>query len=414
MFKRHIMNESPQPISSAAGEMVGQNVICFARDWFENPTSNNHVMQELARRNRVLWLNSVATRAPSLASGRDIKKIFRKLAGFFKGARQVGPNLWVYSPVVIPLPHSRLAAAINRGILRLTLRALRYVLGMKEFQLWTFLPTVADYIGHLGESVSVYYCVDEWSKFSYVDGPRLAAAEQRLCRVVDVVFATSATLTESRRAYNPHTYLARHGVDHELFRTALEPSTPVPPDLASLQPPVLGFYGTIQDWVDLDLIAHLARRHPQWSIALVGKTHVDISPLSGLANVHFLGPKPHASLPMYCKGLAVGLIPQKINELTIHMNPLKLREYLSAGLPVVSTALPEVAQYAPWARAVDSYEEFEQAVEAAIAGDTPQLRRQRSDAMAGETWQRKVAELGVTVMQVKAERCRTTQTSKPR
>ncbi|MGD1277667.1 MAG: glycosyltransferase [Tepidisphaeraceae bacterium] len=408
------MNDAPQPISSAAGEMVGQNIICFARDWFENPTSNNHVMMELARRNRVLWLNSVATRAPSLASGRDIKKIFRKLAGFFKGVRQVQPNLWVYSPVVIPLPHSRLAAAVNRAILRLTLRVLRTVLGMKEFQLWTFLPTVADYVGRLGESVSVYYCVDEWSKFSYVDGPKLAAAEQRLCRAVDVVFATSATLTESRGAYNPHTYLARHGVDHELFRTALEPSTPVPPELAALQPPVLGFYGTIQDWVDLDLIAHLARRRPQWSIALVGNTHVDISRLSGLANVHFLGPKPHASLPMYCKGLAVGLIPQKINELTIHMNPLKLREYLSAGLPVVSTALPEVAQYAPWAAAADSHEQFEQAVAAAIADDTPQLRRQRSDAMAGETWQRKVAELGATVMQVKAEKCRTTQSSRPR
>jgi glycosyltransferase involved in cell wall biosynthesis len=162
------------------------------------------------------------------------------------------------------------------------------------------------------------------------------------------------------------------------------------------------------------LIAHLARRRPQWSIALVGNTHVDISRLSGLANVHFLGPKPHASLPMYCKGLAVGLIPQKINELTIHMNPLKLREYLSAGLPVVSTALPEVAQYAPWAAAADSHEQFEQAVAAAIADDTPQLRRQRSDAMAGETWQRKVAELGATVMQVKAEKCRTTQSSRPR
>jgi hypothetical protein len=385
--------------------MVGENVICFARDWFENPTSNNHVMNELAKRNRVLWLNSVATRAPSM-SGRDIKKIFRKLAGFFKGYRRVQPNLYVYSPIVIPLPHSRWAAAINRFIMRLTLKILRHRLGMKEFQLWTFLPTVHDYVGELGESISVYYCVDEWSKFTYVDGPRLAASEEKLCRKCDVVFATAQSLVDRRLQFNPHTYLARHGVDHPLFAAAMDPKAIVPEELAALQPPVLGFYGTIQDWVDLDLVAFLAQRNPRWSIALVGKTHVDISRFEKLPNVHFFGPKPHAMLPMYCKGLAVGLIPQKVNELTVHMNPLKLREYLCAGLPVVATALPEVKQFSQWAAAADSYEDFEKAVAQAIATDTPEKRRQRSDAMKNETWEKKVADAGAIVMQQKAQKCR--------
>jgi glycosyltransferase involved in cell wall biosynthesis len=406
MFKRH----SPMPDANSSSiatdkPMAGENIICFARDWFENPTSNNHVMAELAKRNRVLWLNSVATRAPSM-SGRDIKKIFRKLAGFFKGTQKVQDNLYVYSPIVIPLPYNRWAAAINRVILRITLKIIRTRLGMKQFQLWTFLPTVADYIGQLGESVSVYYCVDEWSKFSYVDGPKLAQAEEKLCRAADIVFATSASLVQKRLAYNPRTYLARHGVDHPLFCAALDPATRVPPDLANLQQPVIGFYGTIQDWVDLDLIAYLAQRNPQWSIAMVGKTMVDISRFDRLPNVHFLGPKPHGMLPMYCKGLAVGLIPQKVNELTIHMNPLKLREYLSAGLPVVATALPEVRGYAPWCTAADSYADFEKAVADAIASDSPQRRRQRSDAMADETWEKKVAAAANVVMQVKVEKCR--------
>ncbi|MGA3067359.1 MAG: glycosyltransferase [Tepidisphaeraceae bacterium] len=406
MFKRHTPMPDPTQTPAAPDAMAGQNIVCFARDWFETPTSNNHVMVALSQRNKVLWLNSVATRAPNLASGRDIKKIFRKLADFFAGAKQVRPNLWVYSPVVLPFPHSRWAAAVNRFILRTNLKILRRKLGMKDFQLWSFLPTVADYIGRLGESVSVYYCVDEWSKFSYVDGPKLAAAEERLCRKVDVVFATSASLVESRRPFNPSTFLARHGVDVELFRTALSDSTPIPPDLARLQPPILGFYGTIQDWVDLDLIAYLAKRHPDWSIALIGKTMTDLTPVQSLPNVHFLGKMPHDSLPMYCKGLAVGLIPQKVNELTVHMNPLKLREYLAAGLPVVCTALPEARGFSPWCVAADSYADFEQAVAAAIASDSPDLRRRRSESMNDESWQSKVDQTAAKVMQIKAQKCR--------
>jgi glycosyltransferase involved in cell wall biosynthesis len=288
----------------------------------------------------------------------------------------------------------------------MTLKFQRRRLGMKQFQLWSFLPTVGDYIGRLGESVSVYYCVDEWSKFSYLDGPKLAAAEERLCRNVDVVFATSASLVESRRAFNPNTFLARHGVDVELFRTALSDSTQVPPDLARLQQPVLGFYGTIQDWVDLDLIAYLAKRHPEWSIALIGKTMTDLTAVKSLSNVHFLGKMPHDSLPMYCKGLAVGLIPQKVNDLTVHMNPLKLREYLAAGLPVVCTALPEAKGFSPYCAVAGSYADFEQAAAAAIAGDSPELRRKRSDSMKDESWQSKVAQTAAKVMQIKAVKCR--------
>ena len=180
--------------------MTGQAIICFAKDWDEDPTSNNHVMAELAKGNRVLWLNSVSTRTPNVASARDLKKIARKLASFARGARRVPEGLWVYTPIVLPLPHSRWARAANRYILKVVLRVLRMKLGMGTFQLWTFLPNVADYVGGLGEDVSVYYCVDEWSKFNYVDNRRTAEAERQLVQKVDVVFAVAQSLVDSRRA----------------------------------------------------------------------------------------------------------------------------------------------------------------------------------------------------------------------
>jgi hypothetical protein len=161
---------------------VAPGIIAFAKDWHEDPTSNHHVLRELARTRRVLWLNSVGTRTPKLSSGRDLGKIRRKLGEFTKGPVNVENDLWVFSPLVLPFPHSPLARAANGRILRATIAALRWRLGLREFDLWTFLPNVADYVGSLGERRSVYYCVDEWSLFSYLNEAETRRAEHALPR----------------------------------------------------------------------------------------------------------------------------------------------------------------------------------------------------------------------------------------
>ena len=378
--------------------MTGQNIICFAKDWDEDPTSNNHVMKLLARKNRVLWLNSISMRTPNFTDGGDIGKIFRKLRSFAKGPRQVEENLWVYTPIVLPFPHSRVSTVINRLILQASLRLLRRRLGMSEFQLWTFLPNAVNYVGRLGESSVVYYCIDEWSKFTYLDGPKMAAMEDELCRKADVVFATAKSLEERRRPFNRETHLASHGVEYDHFAAALDQNTPIALELATLPKPILGFFGLIHEWIDLNLVEFMASRHPEWTIALIGKASVDTSGLSKYRNVHVLGRKPYSDLPKYCKAFSVGLIPFQVNELTRNVNPIKLREYLSAGLPVVSTALPEVTYYSDSCVVARNYEEFERGVVEALRADTLEERRRRSESMKTETWEVKVAELGERVM----------------
>lgn len=384
--------------------MSGENIVCFAKDWNGDPTSVTHVMKRLAETNRVLWLNSIATRTPNLTSGGDLKKIAAKLTAFLQGPKQIHDNLWVYTPIVLPMPHSQTAVAINRWILRASVGLLRRKLKMQKFQLWAWPPTAGEYVDVLGQSLTVYYCTDSWADFSSVDGNKMARLEEHLCRRADVVFATGHALAAEKRKLNPETHLATHGVAHAQFARALDPDLPTPADLADCAQPVLGFYGLIEDWMDQELVAYLAERHPEWTIALLGKVCVDISRLQKYSNIRFLGRKPHAELPAYCKRFAVGLLPHKINNLTLHMNPIKLREYLSAGLPVVSTALPEVACYGYLCTVADSYAEFEQAIQAAIATDTPILRKERSDKMAAETWERKVTQLTTTVMKFKSPR----------
>ena len=168
----------------------------------------------------------------------------------------------------------------------------------------------------------------------------------------------------------------------------------------------MGFFGLIRDWVDLDLLADVARRRPDWHLVLIGDSTIELALYQGLANMHFLGRKPYADLPAYCKEFDAGLVPFKINELTKAVNPIKLREYLAAGLPVVSTPLPEVKACGPWVRIAADAEEFRRGGRGGVApsvehssgnGATDDAARSckaaeiRSAAMRDETWPAKVA-----------------------
>jgi glycosyltransferase involved in cell wall biosynthesis len=277
---------------------------------------------------------------------------------------------------------------------------------MKEFQLWSFLPTAVNYVGHLGESLVVYYVTDEYSQFSAVDRDKIAAMDREMCRRADLVFATATSLVEARRGLNPDTFLASHGVDHAHFARALAPEVEVAPEIAALPRPVLGFFGLIHDWIDIELLAHVARQRPDWSVVLIGKPQVDLSALGRLANVHLLGRRPYQELPRYCKGFSVGIIPFVVNELTRHVNPIKLREYLSAGLPVVSTPLPECASHPGLCEVASSPAGFLAAVERAVAADSPAQRVQRSAAMRDESWEARVQAIGRRVVEVRQRRRR--------
>lgn len=379
---------------------VGVPIIAFAKDWHEDPTSNHHVLRELAKTRRVLWLNSIATRTPRLSDSRDLGKMVRKVREFGRGPVNVENDLWVMSPLAVPLPGSPAARAINRSALRAQIAALRVRLGMRRFQLWTFLPNTADYVGTLGEECAVYYCVDEWSLFSYLDRQQTVAAERALLGKVDAVFAINGPLAEAKRVFNPRTFLSPHGVDHTLFAGALDDATVVPPDLSALPRPRIGFYGTLRDWVDFELIAHVAQKRPDWSIVLIGQQFADLTALQGLANVHLLGQKQHRDLPAYCKGFDVGMIPYRIDERMTFVNPLKLREYLSAGLPVVSTPVPEVTRLSHLAHVAATKEDFASAIDRALDETSPAQRGARSLAMKTETWAARVAQVARTVDEI--------------
>lgn len=367
----------------------GRSIVCFAHDWGGDPTSKTHIMRILSERNRILWVNSIGMRRPT-ASARDVRRILHKLRRAFDGCRELEPNLWVTNPIVLPLPASRIATWLNSRLLAGGLRRLCRRHGLRQPILWTFLPNLGHQIGRLDERLVIYHCVDEYSAFSGVPRKALVRMERDLVSRADLVFTSSEQLCAERRPLNRNTHHVPHGVDVEHFATALDPLTPVAEEIRRLPRPVIGFFGLIADWVDLELVRSIALARPSWSIVLVGKAATDLGPIRGLPNVHCVGQKPYGMLPRYCRGFDVGVIPFRVNELTLRASPLKLREYLAAGLPVVSTPLPEVERYDDLVHLAPDPEGFLQAIGDALATRTPQTDRRRMAAVGEEGWRMRV------------------------
>jgi len=249
----------------------------------------------------------------------------------------------------------------------------------------------------------IYYCVDEFSEFSGYDREAIQRLERRLIERCDLVITTAEHLQDAKSRLHPNTHLVTHGVSYEHFARARDDIVQVPQAMRDMQgmhgmcAPVFGFFGMIADWIDLDLIAELARRRPEWSFVLLGQASTSIDACAGLSNVHFLGQVPFDVLPGYCKAFDVGLIPFRINRLTLHVNPIKLREYLAAGLPVVSTDLPEVRRYRAHVHIGRSVDEFEKACEQALQERTDHHCKLRQATVRNETWRDKVEQLSSLV-----------------
>jgi glycosyltransferase involved in cell wall biosynthesis len=370
--------------------LFGRDIVCFSHDWGGDPLSKTHLMRLLAHDNRVLWVNSIGYRKPN-ATKRDLSRVVEKLWNASRPVVEAEPNLFVLNTPALPIFGPRWAWAVNRGLVGTRVRATMRRLGFERPINWVFNPTASVVAGALGESSLIYHCVDEYSAFSGVSPGALAAMEDELLDRADLVIASSESLAASKSRPGRPAALVRHGVDWEHFRRALDSETAIPVEVAGLPRPIIGYFGLIaEDWVDLDLLARVAGRFAGGSLVLLGKANMDLSPLLRLPNVHWLGRRPYEELPGFCKAFEVGLIPFPINRATLNSNPLKLREYLAAGLPVVSTAIPEVESLG-LARVAGDAEAFGDQVEAALADRTP--RASRSEALRLEGWGARLEEI---------------------
>ena len=369
----------------------GQDIICFSNDWDGDPLSKKHIMQRLAKRNRVLWVNSLGNRNPT-ASVHDFKRVIKKLRDFVEGSKKVEEGIHVFAPLAIPFHGNATARWINQRALRWSLQRACRKLGFRNPITWSFVPASAQVAGSLGESAVVYHCVDENSGFTGTDKNAIRSLEQQLMERSDCVFVSSDVLLNTKRRHNRNTFLVTHGVDVSHFRKACDPTTVVPDEIRAFKKPVIGFFGLIADWVDLALIRFLATSQPDWNLVLIGKVVTSLAAIDGLPNVHLFGQKPYASLPGYAKAFDVALMPFVMNELTLAANPLKIREYLAAGLPVVSSAIPEAEKLKGVLHVARDHHEFRTVIQQILASGRTGPQMEISQQMDLESWDAKVEE----------------------
>jgi glycosyltransferase involved in cell wall biosynthesis len=370
-------------------------IVAFANDWRTDPTSKHHVMRLLAEQADVLWVESSGMRAPSMARAGDLRRIIAKLGKMSGGVRRELPRLSVLSPPSLPLPTLPFARALNAHLYARSIDRTLAQLGRREPPiLWVYTPTVARYLPRLGRSGLVYHCVDRWWAFEDYDADEMRACHEILCREADVVFASAKVLEEDCRQFTDRVVYLPHGVEWAHFRRAVTECPARPADLPA--GPMAGFIGLIDTWVDQELLVAVARQLAPAHVVLIGHARVDVSRLEAEANIILLGRKPFDELPAYAAAFDVGLIPFEVNELTRAVNPIKLREYLSAGVPVVTTALPEILPFAdrPGTIVVEDRGAFVAAVVERVAHPLAgAARRSISDSMANESWEGRVAEM---------------------
>lgn len=382
----------------------GLGVVYFGNDWYaENRTSSHHVARRLAGRTRLLYVDSPGMRAPS-ASGRDMKRLWRKLRQTFQRAKHVEPGLWHCT--VPQLPWRRLpgVAALNRWFGAWAVRRAMRQAGIRRAILWFVVPHPAFMLDALERELVVYYCIDDYAAHPGVDVAQIAACDDRLTRDADLLFVAPPALLPSKRAIKPEAFYAPHGVDVALFSRAQDDSTPVPALAAALARPVVGYFGLLAAWTDIELMAWLAEQRPQWNFLLVGHAKVDVDVLARLPNVVLAGPQPYESLPGWAKAFDVAIIPYRMNQQVRNSNPLKLREYLATGKPVVSVPAPEIERFVGLIRVAEDRLSFLAAIEEALAGDPPQQIQRRIDAVQSMSWDARVDETLTAVRMALRER----------
>lgn len=259
---------------------------------------------------------------------------------------------------------------------------------LTDYVAWYYTPMALNFTDHLRPSLTVYDCMDELSAF--LGAPReLIDKEKELLTQAGLVFTGGYSLYEAKRDRHEAVYAFPSSIDHSHF-SAARAKQPDPDDQRSIGHPRIGFSGVIDERFDRELIAEVARRRPQWQFVMLGPVvKIDPASLPQGANIHYLGMKDYRQLPNYFSNWDVAILPFALNESTRFISPTKTPEYLSAGLPVVSTPIRDVIRTygAPgFVQIADTAEAFEKAIERALNGHHPTDWAGIDDLLAESSW----------------------------
>lgn len=326
------------------------DLICFSHlRWdfvYQRP---QHLLNRCAQERRVFIVEEPIT-TPEEASWLDLSK------------RECG--VWI----VVPHLSETLSSEQFIPQLQQLLNNLFAEAQIKQPILWYYTPMAVPFTRHLQSSAVVYDCMDELSAFKGAD-PQLQVWEAQLFKLADLVFTGGHSLYEAKRHQHSSVHAFPSSIDAAHFAQARQP-LPEPPDQAEIPHPRMGFYGVIDERMDLELLDGIAQARPDWHLVMVGPVvKIDEASLPQRPNIHYLGGKSYQELPHYLAGWDVALLLFARNESTRFISPTKTPEYLAGGKPVVSTSIKDVVR--PYGdeklvHIADTVPEFVEAIAAAL------------------------------------------------
>ncbi len=352
-------------------------------------------MRRLARAgNRVIFVNSISMGLPGLRHPDLFSKIKRKLRSYANLPSVTVEGIVVVSPPLLPFYSSRLARAVNRWLLVFQIKLLMVVYDVRDPILWIAIPTAREVVGRLGERALIYQVSDKYdaNQMDHATSSELIAEMHNdLLARADVIYYSGRKLFEEETAAHPE--IARkakrleQGVEYEHFASATSEDWSEPEDIAAVPRPRLGYFGAIDSWLmDQELIRYVSQKRPEWQWVLIGLRGSPLE-IESLANVHYLGSRRYKLMPCYAAAFDVCVLPWVTdNEFVIYASPIKVREYLATGKPVVITPIYEYEPLDGILRISRDKDDFIAKVEDALANDSEEKRMIRQQAVETGTW----------------------------
>jgi Glycosyl transferases group 1 len=363
----------------------GYNFLCFGSGNWNYPGFQQTIMKNFSLHNNIIFINPLGSRKIVLNTS-QMSAYSRRFIRIFKKSIKTKNNCIVCSPWNIPLVYNHTVKRINKVLLKYQINILLKKHKFEKFILWIGTPTAELLLNILNPEFIVYNPVDRYSEFNFVNGAKIKLFEKTISEKSDLILCTSDAIRKDLTKFNKEVYTITHGVDTTFFKP-LQNGSP-PKCLENLKKPIIGFIGGLADWVDYKLLYRIACSFPDAYLVLIGKKYdkVNFLNLENLPNVLWLGPKNFSDLPRYLNMFSICLIPYIINERLVAVDPIKLREYLAMGKPVVSVNLPEVKKLKNLVYIGFNHEDFIKKINLAFNENNSKLENKRLEYVKGCDW----------------------------
>jgi len=368
--------------------------LCFGGEdwWYHN---RGHIDMQLMRcftqTGTTLYVNSISTQRPNLGEGKKfIEKLIRKTKSILTGLKQGKAGFWVYSPFLLPIHHIGWIRPLNEALLRFQLWFVTRKLNIRNPVVWVACPTACNVAVNMKKSQLVYQRTDCYEAYPNVDVKTITMYDLKLKAEADLTVFVNISLYRQERSKCKKAIFLDHGVDFDVFASA-EKHQEKPLDAASVPKPIVGYFGALDEHkLDVGFIEKIIDLLPEISFVFVGKASPKISCLAERKNVWLPGQKAYEQIPHYGKCFDVAIIPWRQNRWTEAANPIKVKEYLALGKPIVSTRVfSEIQSYHDEIYQADTPEEFAKCIEKALAENSPERIAARRKKVEMSTWDSK-------------------------